>query len=750
MVATVPDPADTAAAVDLASAARTLKVSAAELAREYGLADGDRVTVAGLNEIGCHLFAGEIGGLAAGGGGRAGGARRGADAAHRRVNAEIRRVAGAAGGTAAAPGWRVLDLHALARRWRHDGVPVPGRTLGADYLGGLYTLNGYTLGATAHARLAIALLDLLEDGYGSHFPRPDLAAVAAADPVAGHRPAAGPDLPVAGLRRRGGAGSRPTPSSGGGRPRPLAGRLPPLRAPVPLRRHRLVLPTGREQVLPLARRASWFGDGLQPVDAHPDDARGQQWGASGNLLFGGLALVDSPLTGELRVRFGEPQGDKVRFELDFGSGFTGADTMLVAPWLFRMPFRNNRVDGVPGQVSSGVLDLATGQVEQLVVYAQYRSDALLALVAVNPTFPRLPLSFPGRYGSFAARFEPRDDGRLDFTFHGSTFVPLGPGIRWPLCFRGASGDFATVPASGTAMHPHLRLSTREPELPAAAGPALPANTVRELVLFTHNAAFGDAFTLHAAELGGAAVGRSHLLGRLRVQIGEASEGAVPVALGLLPPGGFLARHEPGPLDAVFPGRLSTGALGHDEELRFPLRSYALDAVSLIEDPFDLAVGRVDLASGAFVEDLLHRAFIGQNLFYALVRIEPRTPGSSFFFRGPARLIDAPGGLGLRYQGDVHIPYPEGFSFPAPDLASGFRIGAGSALDPYVWMRAAEGGCQGGELSADGDRLSASTGAVSPTGCAWWWGRGGRPAPASSTRTTARPAASGCTSCCGST
>src|SRR6185295_3584632 len=37
--------------------------------------------------------------------------------------------------------------------------------------------------------------------------------------------------------------------------------------------------------------------------------------------------------------------------------------------------------------------------------------------------------------------------------------------------------------------------------------------------------------------------------------------------------------------------------------------------------------------------------------------------------------------------EVHIPYPEGFLFPAPDLATGFTIVPASALDPFLWMRA---------------------------------------------------------------
>ena len=68
-------------------------------------------------------------------------------------------------------------------------------------------------------------------------------------------------------------------------------------------------------------------------------------------------------------------------------------------------------------------------------------------------------------------------------------------------------------------------------------------------------------------------------------------------------------------------------------------------------------------------------------------MEPRTPQSSFFFRGPARLErGAQGQMVFRLKAEVHIPYPATFLFPAPDLASGFRIGTDSALDRFSGFR----------------------------------------------------------------
>jgi hypothetical protein len=100
------------------------------------------------------------------------------------------------------------------------------------------------------------------------------------------------------------------------------------------------------------------------------------------------------------------------------------------------------------------------------------------------------------------------------------------------------------------------------------------------------------------------------------------------------------------------------------------------------------VGAVDLRTGRFVNELLHRGFINQDLIFALLRVEPRTPGSSFLFRGPAVLEKGPGGEPLfRFKGEVFIPYPEGFFFPTPNLTTGFPIGPNSRLDPFLWLHA---------------------------------------------------------------
>jgi len=623
---------------------------------------------------------------------------------------------------ASARGCRVFDLHALFRAIRIHGAQVGRRRLSADFLGGFYSLNGYYPGRTGHALIAGELLRALNSVYGAAFPAIDLEAVAARDPVFSYEPPPGDalrslpafrpaslpvrqaSLPAAGMASRCQAA-------------PNGGPLRPTEEPAP--RH-LQLPPDLVEVLPIVP-SSYHGDAIRVVNC--DDPRDIQWGSGGDLFFGGHAMYASHLHGSVRIRFAPAVGDLTRFEVTHEGGLDAADGVLSAPWLFRWPVRQAQVLDDPRLVSSGTLNLATGEVTNLNYYVRYRNSALFGLVRANPHFPDQPIAFPGQYGSAWARFEQRPDGRLDFTFSGSTFLPLGgqlggDPVRWALPFASGDLQFASIPAAGMVMHPHLFLTTREPG-PAAGGFDeafdLPENCIQEYTLFTRNSAFGDQFSLNAEELGGRAKGRSHILGRLEIQFGERFGDSLPALIACLEPGGALLPPLDTPLNADFPGKLYRGPMGHDEMLRFPRRSYFLDSVDFLDDPFDISVGAVDLRTGCFHAELLHRGLIGQNLFYALVRLEPRTPRSSFAFRGPARFERGTDGRSVfRFDGLVRVPYPDGFYFPSSDLATRFPVGPNSVLDPFLWLQArpsADGGdfCKQGaakDLTASiGDRFS---------------------------------------------
>jgi hypothetical protein len=161
-----------------------------------------------------------------------------------------------------------------------------------------------------------------------------------------------------------------------------------------------------------------------------------------------------------------------------------------------------------------------------------------------------------------------------------------------------------------------------------------------------------------------------------------------VAVLSLNPGGLLVPLPASPISESFPAPLPPGPRGFDAVLRFPRRTYVQNDVSLLVDPFDRPLGVVDLKTGRLLNEMLHRGFINLNIIYALLHVEPRTPQSSFFFRGPAWFQKGSNGqLVFRYRSAVFVPYPTGFKYPTPNLTTAFTVQSPSRLDPYLWIRA---------------------------------------------------------------
>jgi hypothetical protein len=687
LLLTIPDPTDTAYFSTVDSAAANLKVTPALLTDAFNLSAHDRISVPGLMEMGFQFLSDSVGTLPQGG------ILTGPIAAQvtervRALNDEIRAIAEKHKA-------EVFDLASLFHDVAKNGVRVGGRTLTADFLGGFYLLNGYYPGTTGHAVIANAIIDQLNKAHGSTFATIDLEQAIRRDPAADCRPAGGP-VRTGQHSRAASAGVTDAvnrwvdTSAANKRSAKKGAAKADAKSTAPSAPARLKLPPGLEQTLPISKAASYFGDAIRAANCRDENEK--VFGSGRELLFGGLAMVDSHLSGELRIRFSEPVGDVAHFEVKHGQ-LVGEDGTLAAPQFFKLPVKHNEVRDDDNLVSSGDLNLATGEVSNLKWAVRFGNTALLSLVRVNPKLPDVPIEFPGLYGSAWAKFDQREDGLLDFSFYGTTFIPLGGAmegdpIRFPLPLCGPTLEFASIPAPGTSLHPHLALSTREPEpVDPALVPEIPTNTVREYTLHTRHSSFGDKFTLNSPELEGDPTGRSQLLGRIQVQFGAPSGDSVPVAISCLNPGGMLAEPMPNPLADMFPGRLPPSPIGHNEFLRFATRTYYLDALTCIDDPFDLSVGNVSRTSGRLLSDLLHRALIGQNLFYALIRVEPRTPKSSFFFRGPAQFEKGKDGRTvLRFAGKVNIPYPEGFLFPSPDMAKGVAIGPHSELDPFYWLQ----------------------------------------------------------------
>lgn len=691
VVTTIPDPCDTAHYSPIEAAARVLKVPAEIVAMVYGLQPGDRIAVDALTEMGYQLICKSPKPLP-----DAGFLRAGAASA---IGAAVEALNGVITAIAREQGAVVYDLHALYRSVRNPGVAVGTRTLTADFLGGFYSLNGYYPGKTGHALIANGILALLNKQFGTDFKPIDAGKVAERDAVASYRVAQGPDFSPADLMPPVSGGSpAAAPKATGSEPvRPAYGPPPETRK-LPLK-----LPPGLEQVLPLNKEASYYGDALRPV--HTADPAEIPYGLSGNLLFGGLALLDSHLSGQIRIKFTPPVNDVTHFEVTHGEGLVGDDGRLSAPQFFKLPGLMHKLLDPPDVVSSGDLNLATGDVTNLKYRLFFMNSAIFALAQVNPTLPKVPMEFPGQYGSTWGRFEQRADGLLDFQMYATTFIPMsvfGAPARFPLPFVSPTMDFASIPCDGTALHPHIRLSTKplEGPDPGVEVPDFPVNTIQAFTCSSHNNYFGDDFSLNAPQLGSPGAGRSHLVGRYQIQFGERFGDSLQFSIQSLQPGGLLATLPQSPVAQAFGKRIPDSLLGHDEYLRFREQTYNNNIISWLDDPLDIAVGAIDLKTGKVIGHLLRRGMITTSWIMAMIFVEPRTPRSTFTFRGPAAFQKGVNGETVfRYYGDLHIPFPEGFNFPTAAftaaLVSGqpgdgeksFPIGPESALDPYLRFQA---------------------------------------------------------------
>ncbi len=720
VVTTIPDPMDTAHFSPAAAAARVVKLPPEVLEREYGLRSGDRVTVNGLTEIGYQLMSKGPEPLPPGS------ILSGTVAAE--ISSRVRSLNAALTSVATEHGAAVYDLCGLFRGIRKQGIAVGSRRLTADFLGGFYSLNGYYPGKTGQALIANELLELINRTYETAFEPINVAATIRTDAVAMYEGAEGPEYrTLAGYFASAVATVKVWWTMAGFVVKVVIDTIfrhretpPPSKGSTP-ERWTLKLPPGLEQELPLNKAASYYGDALRAV--HTADTGEAEYGLTGKLLFGGLAMLDTHLSGSVQIKFSPPVNNISHFEVTHGNGLAGDDSRLSAPQFFKLAAVGHQVMDSSEERSSGDVNLITGEVTNLKYKFFFLNSAILSLAAVNPALPRDPLKFPGEYGSTWAKFEQRPDGMLlDYTCHATTFIPLSVlkvPIRFPLPFTGPSGSFASIPADGTALHPHIRLSTKAPDGidRGVSVPDIPTNTIREFIASVHNNSFGDDFSLNAPELGGPTKGRSHLVGRFQIQFGERFGDTVPIAVQAMSPGGQLRTLQQSSIAAAFKHRIPDGLMGHDEMLRFPNSTYAMDNVSYLDDPLDIALGVVDLKTGKILGLLLRRGLIATSWLLAMVRIETRTPKSTFAFRGEASLEQGVNGqMVFRYRGDLKIPFPEGFKFPKPDLENYMLIGPDSALDPFIrWQamsvadspRVAKSGGAKRVLASIGDEFSYS-------------------------------------------
>lgn len=479
----------------------------------------------------------------------------------------------------------------------------------------------------------------------------------------------------------------------------------------------LQLPPEMLQVLPLNAEASVMADVVRVANC-PED-RDNPLGTCGNVLFGGHAIYSSPLTGLVQIRFQPPVNGVTRFEISHPGNLSGADALMKAPELFEFQVTDNFILEPVGRVASGDLDLTTGEVSDFSYPVFFSNSFYDRLADVNPNLRGDMFVFPGAYGDVDVRFEQRPDGRLDFTLSASTFLPLGNNfdgdpVRFPLPFCGPLLFCASLKAPGTSLHPRIRLTTKETPAPHCQEdcPTIPQNVVREFTLVTKASQIADRFDLNIGQLGdGRATAQASLQGRVQVQFGPRSGDLIPFVFGLLPPSGLLA--EPPDGEIPLPPGLSIGALGHDGDLNFELQTYRFEDVAIFDDPFDLAVGFVSAESGQVLGELTYRGFFIQTLLVqVLLQNQGRIPQASFAFRGPAAFnADSDGGLALRFDGEVRLPFG-GFTFPSPDFnpANAYIAGAGSELNPRVNFKArSEERAAGTRLEGAGDGLFSTIG-----------------------------------------
>jgi hypothetical protein len=493
--------------------------------------------------------------------------------------------------------------------------------------------------------------------------------------------------------------------------------------PQPLR-----LPPGLTQTLDINKTASYFGDTLRPVDCENDIDL--PFGICSNFLFGGHAMTSSHLEGRISIRFYPPVRNVSHFEVRHFV-LSGDDSVLQTPGGYSLPVLANSVTDGPDLLSEGDLDLTTGGVANIKYRVLFTNTALLALGGVNPKLTRPTIEFPGVRGRAWIRFEQRPDGLLDYTFSGTTFLPLGKDIlgdpvRWPMANCDPAFHCASVLARGTSLHPHLAISTREPGGPSCFPncPNIPYNSIQEFTVSSHSSSFGDDFELDVPQLGGIGPGRSHIHGRLLVQFGPKTGDTVPFIIRSLPPAGLI--QDP-PVNAIFGRGFGPGLLGHEEFLRFPRLTYKLERVVFVDEPFAINHGHVDLRTGRVIGEFFYPSFFGQSLAEVLFaqndgRISTlpfdviaksdggiKNPGYALFERG------ANGQTIFRLSAE-HIRSFATFRFPSPDYvkANSFVAGPDGLLSLFLRLqamrtqdtpRAVKSGTASNILTSLGDRIS---------------------------------------------
>ncbi len=170
----IPNPLDTAYFTSLTAAGRLVGAGPDVLTGLYGLKSDDLITPTGLMAIASQLYIGQPSTLPAGS------IVSGATAAA--VAARVQALNAIVTSAAQQNGSRVFDLNGLFSSFR-AGVTAGSKVVTADYMGGLYSLDGFYPGLTGHAVIANALLTFVNSTYGQQYPLVNVSTAAANDPA---------------------------------------------------------------------------------------------------------------------------------------------------------------------------------------------------------------------------------------------------------------------------------------------------------------------------------------------------------------------------------------------------------------------------------------------------------------------------------------------------------------------------------------------------------------------------------------
>jgi hypothetical protein len=469
----------------------------------------------------------------------------------------------------------------------------------------------------------------------------------------------------------------------------LRAELPPL--PVPL-----TLPPSLIETFPINSSVSYVGDAVRIVDCPLDSDL--PLGLCSNLLYGGNAMWDTPLTGNVTITFNKPTynsyGDPLSvFTIQHPGKLTGPNTIMTAPQIYQKTVRNIFILDALDNVSTGTLNLNTGEITNFSYNVLVSTSWYTDLVTVNPKLQPPDFQFPGAYGSAQIVFTQRTDGNLDVTMTGSTFLPLGKDtlgdpVRMPLPYCGPNTQCFGIQAPGSSLHPHIYWTTAAQPLPSCGTncqATIPSNQIQMYTAHSYYTSFGDHFLVNIPQLGGEGDGRTHLQGRYQLQFGPVNGNRVPIHVGTLPPLGLFVDlpAAPAPL-STFPIRM----FGHDEFLTFPSGLiYVTADPALLEDIFDFGVGSLDIPSGQFVSGLVYRGVPAQSLFTQIIDLNITTiPLSTFRHRGPAYLLAGHNGQNIFGYNGLYQTSFDGYQFPytdytKPDLA--YTAGPGSLLHPFM-------------------------------------------------------------------